>query len=128
MGVYDSGKQTHQQSANIFESGHTNRSHHYRGWSDFGSVPLQSGGAAKRYIFAGGGQNQPIFPTVLRQILSTAAARPVPLTAGEIFEAQNLSDKINGKAELYLSAGFVRLISQRFKDERGSDLWIEAFL
>jgi hypothetical protein len=24
----------------------------------------------------------------------------VPLTAGEIFEAQNLSDKINGKAEL----------------------------
>ena len=40
MGVYDSGKQTHQQSANIFESGHTNRPHHYRGWSDYGSVPL----------------------------------------------------------------------------------------
>jgi len=52
----------------------------------------------------------------------------VPLTAGEIFEAQNLSDKINGKAELYLSAGFARLVSQRFKDERASDLWIEAFL
>lgn len=52
----------------------------------------------------------------------------VPLTAGEIFEAQNLSDKINGKAELYLSAGFARLISQRFKDDRASDLWIEAFV
>lgn len=52
----------------------------------------------------------------------------VPLTASEIFEAQTLSDKINGKAELYLSAGFVRLISQRFKDESGPDLWIEAFL
>ncbi len=52
----------------------------------------------------------------------------VPLTAGEIFEAQNLSDKINGKAELYLSAGFARLVSQRFKDDRASDLWIEAFV
>jgi hypothetical protein len=52
----------------------------------------------------------------------------VPLTASEIFDSQTLSDKINGKAELYLSAGFVRLTSQRFKDESGSDLWIEAFL
>ena len=52
----------------------------------------------------------------------------VPLTASEVFEAQNLSDKINGKAELYLSAGFVRLVSQRFKDERMSDLWIEVFI
>ena len=52
----------------------------------------------------------------------------VPLTAGEIFEAQNLSDKINGKAELYLAAGFARLVSQRFKDDRASDLWIEAFV
>ncbi len=51
----------------------------------------------------------------------------VPLTASEIFEAQNLSDKINGKAELYLSAGFARLVSQRFKDERASDLWLETF-
>ena len=51
-----------------------------------------------------------------------------PLTAGEVFETQNLSDKINGKAELYLSAGFARLVSQRFKDERASDLWIEAFI
>ncbi|MGD8446305.1 MAG: hypothetical protein PVI42_14020 [Desulfobacterales bacterium] len=52
----------------------------------------------------------------------------VPLTASEVFDAQNLSDKINGKAELYLSAGFVRLVSQRFKDERMSDLWIEVFI
>jgi hypothetical protein len=51
-----------------------------------------------------------------------------PLTAAEIFETQNLSDKINGKAELYLSAGFARLVSQRFKAERASDLWIEAFI
>jgi hypothetical protein len=51
-----------------------------------------------------------------------------PLTATEIFDARNLSDKINGKAELYLSAGFTRLVSQRFKDERATDLWMEAFV
>jgi hypothetical protein len=51
-----------------------------------------------------------------------------PLTQTEIFDAQNLSDKIDGKAELYFSAGFVRLISQRFRDERAADLWMEAFV
>ena len=51
-----------------------------------------------------------------------------PLTSSEVFESQNLSDKINGKAELYLSAGFARLVSQRFKDEGASDLWIEVFI
>ena len=51
-----------------------------------------------------------------------------PLTATEIFDARNLSDKIDGKAELYLSAGFIRLFSQRFKDEREAELWMEAFV
>jgi hypothetical protein len=51
-----------------------------------------------------------------------------PLTETEIFDARNLSDKIDGKAELYLSAGFVRLASQRFRDERAADLWMEAFV
>ncbi len=51
-----------------------------------------------------------------------------PLTAPETFEVRDLSDKINGKAELYLSADFSGLVSQRFKDEVASDLWIEAFV
>ena len=51
-----------------------------------------------------------------------------PLTEAEIFDAGNLSDKINGKAELYLSAGFTRLVSQRFKDDGTADLWMEAFV
>jgi len=51
-----------------------------------------------------------------------------PLTAPEVFDAGNLSDKINGKAELYLSAGFSGLISQRYRDNDTSDLWIEAFV
>lgn len=52
----------------------------------------------------------------------------VPLTLPESFDAQNLSDKINGKAELYLSAGFSSLSSQRFKDKNDANLWIEAFV
>lgn len=51
-----------------------------------------------------------------------------PLTPAEIFDARNLSDKIDGKAELYLSAGFTGLVTQRFKDEREGDLWMEAFV
>jgi Family of unknown function (DUF6599) len=50
-----------------------------------------------------------------------------PLSSTEVFDARTLSDKIDGKAELYLSSGFARLISQRFKDERNADLWMEAF-
>jgi hypothetical protein len=51
-----------------------------------------------------------------------------PLSAAEIFDARNLSDKIDGKAELYLSSGFMRLVCERFRDERDPDLWMEAFV
>jgi hypothetical protein len=52
----------------------------------------------------------------------------LPLGPPETFDAATLSDKINGKAELYLSAGFVRLQSQRFKDETTGEVWMEAFV
>ena len=51
-----------------------------------------------------------------------------PLSPPETFDAATLSDKINGKAELYLSAGFVRLQSQRFTDEATGEVWMEAFV
>lgn len=52
----------------------------------------------------------------------------VPMTPAETFGPDNLSDKINGKAELYLSAGFLNLKSQRFAVWDRSDLWMELFL
>ena len=70
-----------------------------------------------------------------------AARRPAPsgptmvdlperlegLTPPESFGPQSLSDKIDGKAELYLAAGFERLVSQRFSI-RGQDRpWLELF-
>ena len=52
----------------------------------------------------------------------------VPLSPPESFDPQSLSDKINGKAELYLSAGFVSLNAQRFKLVKEADIWIEAYV
>lgn len=52
----------------------------------------------------------------------------VSLSPPELFDSQNLSDKIDGKAELYLTAGFVRLQTQRFKSNAASNLWLEAFV
>ncbi|UCD82220.1 MAG: hypothetical protein JSW26_12580 [Desulfobacterales bacterium] len=73
-------------------------------------------------------QNRPSPPSAL-EAFSPLPQGLNPLTAPEDFDADNLSDKINGKAELYLSAGFKRLVSQRFKDDEGaSDRWIEAFV
>jgi hypothetical protein len=51
-----------------------------------------------------------------------------PLSSPETFDAATLSDKINGKAELYLSSGFTRLYCQRFKDRSAGDVWMEAFV
>jgi len=52
----------------------------------------------------------------------------VSMTPPEVFGAANLSDKINGKADLYLTAGFRQLKSQRFKMADEETLWLEIFV
>ena len=52
----------------------------------------------------------------------------LPLTPLETFDPSNLSDKIDGKAELYLSAGFRELQSRRFKKSNQADSWLEIFV
>ncbi|MGQ9668802.1 MAG: DUF6599 family protein [Desulfosoma sp.] len=51
-------------------------------------------------------------------------------TAGpmETFDAQTLADKIDGKAELYLEAGFTSLRTQRVALKEDPSLWAEFFL
>lgn len=46
----------------------------------------------------------------------------------ERFGAETLSEKIDGKAELYLSSGFVSLASQRFFKDTDNRLWLEVFV
>lgn len=52
----------------------------------------------------------------------------VALSPPEVFEPPHLSDKINGRAELYLSAGFVDLQTQRFASPDAPGAWMEAFI
>ncbi len=82
----------------------------------------------KDFFLPAGGKNEvPSLSTTAKSIIPLPPGM-VPLTSPEIFDPQTLSDKINGKAELYLSAGFVSLASQRFKDKDGSNLWMEAYI
>ena len=51
-----------------------------------------------------------------------------PLGVEERFDAQHLADKIDGRAELYLDAGFGGLRCQRFALVGEPDAWLELFL
>lgn len=50
------------------------------------------------------------------------------LAPAEGFGPENLSEKIDGKAELYLSAGFLSLLTQRFAEPGQDDQWLELFV
>ncbi len=52
----------------------------------------------------------------------------MPLSPVEIFDPSTLSDKINGKAELYLSAGFKTLEARRFELDGQKSRWLEIFV
>lgn len=51
-----------------------------------------------------------------------------PLSPTEVFGPNNLYEKINGQAELYLSAGFVRLKSQWFAEVKNPDSLFEVYV
>lgn len=51
-----------------------------------------------------------------------------PMGAPEYFGPDNLSDKIDGKAELYLERGFVSLSCQRYVDPKSQSRWFETFV
>lgn len=78
-------------------------------------------------------QPETAFPSALPEgfRLDLRALAPeglVPLAQPEAFGPETLSDKIDGKAELYLSAGFVRLLSQRLARQGNPQAWLELFL
>jgi hypothetical protein len=51
-----------------------------------------------------------------------------PMSARESFDPNTLSDKIDGKADGYLEAGFVSLLCRRFLKSSDKDKWFEFFL
>ena len=46
----------------------------------------------------------------------------------ETYTSDNLYEKINGKAPLYLDAGFNKLLSQRFASIDDEKQWLEVFI
>ena len=52
----------------------------------------------------------------------------IPLGPEETFDSETLSDKIDGKAELYLSSGFVKLSTRRFAQKADPQNWLELFV
>ena len=50
------------------------------------------------------------------------------LSEPEVYNADNLYEKINGKAPLYTEAGFSKLYCQRFVNKNDTSLWMEVFL
>ena len=62
------------------------------------------------------------------QTIATPPPGLEPLNSPEVFDPDNLYEKINGQAELYLSAGFVRLKSQWFAEAKDSDSMFEVYI
>jgi hypothetical protein len=50
------------------------------------------------------------------------------LSRTEVYETENLYEKINGKAPLYTESGFVKLSTRRFVSEADESLWMELYL
>lgn len=50
------------------------------------------------------------------------------LSKAESYNADNLYEKIDGKAPLYLEAGFKELTTQRFVSISNKDLWMELYI
>lgn len=63
------------------------------------------------------------------KVLQEAVAQGMrPLTPLESFGPETLSEKIDGKAELYLSAGFQQMLCQRFVKSNDTASWMEVFV
>jgi hypothetical protein len=62
------------------------------------------------------------------ELAGESVAGLVPLTPSERFDAGNLSDKIDGKAELYLAAGFRGLETRRFALRENPAAWLERYV
>jgi len=50
------------------------------------------------------------------------------LSKSEIYVPDNLYEKINGKAPLYIESGFEKLFTQRFMSKDDESLWMELFV
>ncbi|MBC2710431.1 MAG: hypothetical protein HGJ94_05365 [Desulfosarcina sp.] len=61
-------------------------------------------------------------------LIDTKGSRIAPFSPPERFDPDTLYEKINGRADLYLSSGFVSLNTQRFTMDETAGNWMELFV
>lgn len=64
----------------------------------------------------------------LRALIDTAGSGIAPFSIPERFGPDTLYEKINGRADLYLSSGFASLHTQRFSLDQTAGAWVEVFV
>jgi hypothetical protein len=62
------------------------------------------------------------------KILGLEPENYISMSDRESFDQYTLSDKINGKADGYLSSGFVQLVCRRFVHSSNQEKWFEFFV
>lgn len=65
---------------------------------------------------------------ILADLGSLTPAGFETLSKTEIYDSENLYEKINGKAALYLDSGFKKLFTRRFVNKDDENLWMELFV
>ncbi|NIP51690.1 MAG: hypothetical protein GWN55_14455 [Phycisphaerae bacterium] len=60
--------------------------------------------------------------------LRSLAPAGFEMLSEEVYHADNLFEKINGKAPLYIESGFEKLFTQRLINKENKDLWMELFI
>ena len=66
--------------------------------------------------------------TIDKALIDTAGTGISSFSTKERFGPENLYEKINGRADLYLASGFVSLHTQRFTVPNNTDGWVEIFV
>jgi len=61
-------------------------------------------------------------------LIDTTVTGMAPFSPPERFSPDTLYEKINGRADLYLSSGFVSLKTQRFSMHESAGVWVEVFV
>ena len=61
-------------------------------------------------------------------VVDTTGSNLIPFSPPERFGPDTLYEKINGRADLYLSSGFISLNAQRFTLQGPAGNWIEVFV
>jgi len=74
------------------------------------------------------GIEAPVGELITAKLHSLAPAGFETLSEIEIYHAENLFEKIDGKAPLYIESGFEKLFTRRFISKEDENLWMELFV